>query len=80
MSADQSSDVDGCAPDSEDRIQDFFARHGGPAARGRAGAETVAGMSGWTEVYAADGHVLRCEWARFGSKQEMQYTEKPPQA
>jgi hypothetical protein len=67
----------GESPDDGDRIRDFWARHGGPAARRSNAGDIVAGVSGWSEVYAADGYVLRCEWSRMGSRQEMQFTEKP---
>jgi hypothetical protein len=64
--------------DSADRIQDFLARHGGPAMRRGQAGDIVAGISGWSEVYAADGHTLRCEWSRVGGLQEMRFTEKGP--
>ena len=64
--------------DSNDRIREFLARHGGPAARKPGGGETVAGLSGWSEVYAADGYTLRCDWSRMGSRQEMNFTETAP--
>lgn len=66
------------SPDEQDRVQDFLARHGGPSTRPREGAEYEEGASGWTEIYAADGYTLRCDWSRMGSRQEMQYVEKPP--
>jgi hypothetical protein len=69
----------GESPDNGDRIRDFWARHGGPAARRSNSGDIIAGVSGWSEVYAADGYTLRCEWSRMGSLQEMQFTEKPPQ-
>jgi hypothetical protein len=65
-------------PDSEDRIRDFWARHGGPAARPSDAREIVAGICGWSEVYAADGCALRCEWSRLGGRLEMQFIEKCP--
>jgi hypothetical protein len=68
----------GESADSGDRIRDFWARHGGPASRRAEAGEIVAGLSGWSEVYAADGYVMRCEWSRVGGLQEMQYIEKPP--
>jgi len=71
-------DEDGTSPDSGDRIQDFWNRHGGPATVQSKHEETVPGMSGWSEVYAADGYALRCDWSKMGSKQEMQYVERPP--
>jgi len=64
--------------DDDDRIRDFWARHGGPADRSSDAGEIVAGICGWSEVYAADGYALRCEWSRIGGRQEMQYIEKPP--
>jgi hypothetical protein len=68
----------GESPDNGDRIRDFWARHGGPAARRSNAGDIIAGVSGWSEVYAADGYTLRCEWARTGGLREMQFTEKPP--
>jgi hypothetical protein len=72
------STTEGESPDNDDRIRDFWARHGGPAARRSDSGEIVAGLCGWSEVYAADGYALRCEWSRIGGRQEMQYIEKPP--
>jgi hypothetical protein len=69
---------EGESPDNDDRIRDFWARHGGPAARRSDSGEIVAGLCGWSEVYAADGYALRCEWSRIGGRQEMKYIEKPP--
>jgi hypothetical protein len=65
------------SPDHDDRIKDFFARHGGPGQPVREG-ENAAGQQGWSEVYAKDGYVLRCEWSRVGSREEMSYTERAP--
>jgi hypothetical protein len=65
--------------DNSDRIRDFFARHGGPAARPGNAAETVPGLSGWSEVYAADGYTLRCDWSRTGDLHKMQFNENPPE-
>jgi len=70
----------GQSPDADDRVQDFWKRHGGPGARRNSEGTTSPGSSGWSEVYAADGYTLRCEWSRMGSRQEMRYTERPPQA
>ena len=66
------------SPDGNDRIREFLARHGGPAARKASTGTTVVGLSGWSEVYAADGYTLRCDWSRMGSLQEMKFTENPP--
>lgn len=68
----------GLTPDSEERVQDFWTRHGGPGGRGADKGEIVAGICGWSEVYAADGYTLRCEWSCIGGRQEIQYSEKPP--
>jgi hypothetical protein len=65
-------------PDSQDRIQDFLNRHGGPGAARRQGAD-AADTAGWYEVYAADGYRLRCDWSRMGSREEMKFSEIGPQ-
>ena len=64
--------------DSNDRIREFLTRHGGRADRKPSAGDTVAGLNGWSEVYAADGYTLRCDWSRMGSLQEMKFTENPP--
>jgi hypothetical protein len=38
----------------------------------------AAGLSGWSEIVAADGYVLRCEWSKSGGRLELQYFEKRP--
>ena len=78
MRTDESTEETGRSPDSDERVQDFWARHGGPADRPADAGEIVAGICGWSEVYAADGYALRCEWTRIGGRQEIQYFEKPP--
>lgn len=65
------------SPDHDERIRDFFGRHGGPGRPSREG-EDAGGQRGWSEVYAHDGHVLRCDWSRIGSREEMSYTERGP--
>jgi len=64
------------SPDGADRLRDFFARHGGPAA----GSETHAGLAGLTEirVRAADGYVLQCKWSRSGELSDLSFSEIPP--
>jgi hypothetical protein len=47
-----------------------------PARRG----ESTGGLAGWSEIVAADGHVLRCDWSRQGTRSEMSYEERPPAA
>jgi hypothetical protein len=68
------------SPDGDDRIQDFWARHGGPSGRRHDAGETAAGLSGWSEIFAADGYVLRCEWTKSGERRELQFIEKPPRS
>ena len=65
------------SPDHEERLRDFFARHGGPGRPAREEQDS-GGLQGWSEVYAQDGHVLRCDWSRMGSREEMSYTERGP--
>jgi hypothetical protein len=64
--------------DSDDRIREFLERHGGPGARKANVVVDVGGLSGWSEVYAADGYTLRCDWSRMGEHQEMKFSENPP--
>jgi hypothetical protein len=78
MHANDNIDDDGNSPDSSDRIEDFWNRHGGPGAKETRKGHTLPGISGWTEVSAADGYILRCDWSRSGGRHEMQFIEKPP--
>jgi hypothetical protein len=71
-------DQDDVAPDHDERIRDFFARHGGPGAQSRRKGESPDGMQGWSDVFAADGYKLQCSWSRLGSRASMQYSEIPP--
>jgi hypothetical protein len=50
--------------DHQQRIHDFMQRHGGPAPSPRRQGRLDAGYRGWSEIYAADGYVLRTEWSR----------------
>jgi len=63
------------SPDREDRMRDFFTRHGGPSADPLRHVETEHGTRGWSEVYARDGYALRCDWSRAGGKEHMQFVE-----
>jgi len=74
-SAQPSDDV---SPDAEDRIRDFFARHGGPGRAPRRAERSAAGHRGWYEVAAADGCRLRCEWSRAGGRHELKFFEISP--
>lgn len=66
--------------DNDDRIKDFFARHGGPAGKPTRQGDSQQGLQGWSEVYAEDGYTLRCDWTKFGSRAEMTYSEIAPVA
>ncbi len=65
--------------DDDSRMRDFLARHGGAFGAGPRRGETIEGQQGWSEVYAVDGYVLRCDWEKQGSRTEMRYEEYPPQ-
>jgi hypothetical protein len=75
MPAPLSNDV---SPDRAERIQDFLSRHGGQGPRAAHSEEIAPEVQGWSEVYAADGYTLRCEWSRFGTHEDMKYSEIPP--
>jgi hypothetical protein len=68
------------SPDSEERIGDFLARHGGAGQSPRREGREELGARGWYEVPAADGYRLRCEWSRMGSRAELRYFEISPEA
>jgi hypothetical protein len=70
---------DHSAPDQDERLKDFFARHGGPGTRLARKGGPAGGVQGWSEVYANDGYVLRCDWSTFGTREEMKYSEIAPQ-
>jgi hypothetical protein len=65
------------SPDHDERIKDFFARHGGPGSSAREG-QTAGDIQGWSEIYASDGYVLRCEWSIMGTQEKMKYSEVAP--
>ena len=64
--------------DGKDRILDFLARHGGAAADMEHEGDGIAGASGWSEVHAADGYRLRCEWSALGAGRHMSFVEIAP--
>lgn len=66
------------SPDGEERVRDFLTRHGGPG--GPPSAGLIDPTQGWSEIYAADGYALRCDWSRTGSREAMNFTELPPAA
>jgi hypothetical protein len=75
MSKAPSKDI---SPDRTERIEDFLLRHGGPSPQAPRSEEVTPEIQGWSEVYAADGYTLRCEWSRFGSTEQLKYSEIPP--
>ncbi len=68
------------SPDHDERVRDFFVRHGGPSAKAARAGELQAGITGWSEVYAMDGYALRCDWSLVGTRHEMTYSEVAPAA
>jgi hypothetical protein len=64
--------------DGEARIDDFFSRHGGPGQMGEREGDEDAHTRGWSEIYAADGYRLRCEWSRCASETRMSFSEISP--
>jgi hypothetical protein len=64
-------------PDDADRMSDFLARHGGPAAVPPRRGESNGGLAGWSETPAADGWILRCDWSRLSEVEEFRYSEIP---
>jgi hypothetical protein len=61
------------------RIVAFLDRHGGPAPDVEHEADRLPGESGWSEVHAADGHRLRCDWSAFsGEQRQMSFSEIAP--
>jgi hypothetical protein len=65
-------------PDDQDRINDFFSRHGGAGKTPQRFGGPQDGRQGWSEIEAGDGHVLRCDWSRMGSREEITYSEVAP--
>jgi hypothetical protein len=70
--------MEDASPDHDERLKDFFARHGGPGPHGMRRGQSAGGVQGWSEAYASDGYVLRCDWSTFGSRDEMKYSEIAP--
>lgn len=66
------------SPDSEERIRDFLARHGGHGNLPRRQGEDERGVGGWYEIFASDGYRLRCEWSQTGGRAESRYIEISP--
>jgi hypothetical protein len=70
--------VEDTSPDHDERLKDFFNRHGGPGPRGIRRGQSARGVQGWSEAYASDGYILRCDWSTFGTRDEMKYSEIAP--
>ena len=68
------------SPDSQERILDFLARHGGAGSTPRREEKLASGDGGWYEVYAADGYRMRCEWSCIGGREEFKFSEVAPRA
>jgi len=64
--------------DGAERVRDFLARHGGAAPDVEHEADYGEGTCGWSEVHAADGYRLRCEWSQLGSERRMNFVEFAP--
>jgi hypothetical protein len=66
------------ALDGDERIAEFLARHGGPGLIHKTEGNGQQDTLGWSEVFAADGYKLRCEWSKAGTKTQMNFSEIPP--
>ena len=64
--------------DHQDRVADFMRRHGGPAREACRQGRMDAGYRGWSELYAADGYVLRTEWSRYELRGTLNVSEIAP--
>jgi hypothetical protein len=62
-------------PDDADRTRDFLSRHGGPGSSPPRSGQSNGGLQGWSETEAADGWILRCDWSRFATVEEVKYSE-----
>ena len=66
--------------DGKHRIVEFLKRHGGAAPDVEHEADRFVGDTGWSEVHAADGYRLRCEWSVFGREErQMSFVEIAPE-
>jgi hypothetical protein len=64
--------------DGRERVRDFLDRHGGPARDVEHEGDRDEKTSGWSNVHAADGYRLRCEWSALGSERRMSFVEIAP--
>jgi hypothetical protein len=70
--------IDGLSVDDKERVRDFLARHGGPSAKSGREGDSEQGTLGWYEIYAADGHTLRCDWSKVGGEIHLRFSEIAP--
>jgi hypothetical protein len=61
------------------RCQEFLERHGGPGEEEVSEGESEDGWRGWSELSAADGYKLRCDWFRIGDQEQLTFSEIPPE-
>ena len=66
--------------DGRVRIDAFLQHHGGPAMREEFEGDSQEHSKGWSEVHAADGYTLRCDWSSMGEEIYMDFLELPPVA
>jgi hypothetical protein len=64
--------------DGKERVLEFLARHGGAAPDVEHEGVSSEGTAGWSEVHAADGYRMRCEWSEIGSTRHMSFVEIAP--
>ena len=67
--------------DHHERVGEFKRRHGGLIDSASLNERFESGCGGWSEIYAADGYVLRVEWSRSEMRGAMRVFEfRPPEA
>lgn len=67
--------------DHLERIGEFKKRHGGLIDSASRNGRFESGCGGWSEIYAADGYVLRVEWSQSEMRGAMRVFEfRPPQS
>jgi hypothetical protein len=64
--------------DGKERVTEFLARHGGRGAESEREGDGGDPGEGWSEVYAADGHVLRCDWSSVCGVTHVRFSEMAP--
>jgi hypothetical protein len=67
--------------DDLERIGEFKKRHGGLIDSASRNGRFESGCGGWSEIYAADGYVLRVEWSQSEMRGAMRVFEfRAPQS